>query len=58
MYQFIFKFNICIPDLSANIQSNREKIPKQKSKLQIEAELKFDCLNSLSSELGKMFMGL
>lgn len=39
MYQFIFKFNICIPDLSANIKSKREKIPKQRSELQIEAEI-------------------
>lgn len=39
-YQFIFKFYICIPDLSANIKSKREKISKQKSKWQIEAEIK------------------
>lgn len=25
IYQFVFKFNICIPDLSANIKSKREK---------------------------------
>lgn len=39
MYQFVFRFNICIPDLSANIKSKREKISNQKIKLQIEAEI-------------------
>ena len=50
MYQFIFKFYICIPDISANIKSKREKISKQKSKWQIEAEMKSSSLNNLTSE--------
>ena len=54
MYQFIFKFYICIPDISANIKSKREKISKQKSKWQIEAEMKSSSLNNLSSESEQM----
>lgn len=55
MYQFIFKFNICIPDLSANIKSKREKIFKQKSKLHIEVESKVYRLNNLFLEFELMF---
>lgn len=57
MYQFIFKFYVCIPDISANIQSKKEKISKQKSKWQIEAEMKSSSLNNLSSESEQMVGG-
>ena len=54
MYQFIFKFYICIPNSSANIKSEREKISKQKNNWQIEAEMKSSILNNLSSESEQM----
>ena len=54
MYQFIFKFYICIRNSSANIKSEREKISKQKNNWQIEAEMKSSSLNNLSSESEQM----